>query len=174
VISFHSCSYISAVVMTSQLPPTLRRRAPFRSQLAIIMMARLIEPMSITQLFPYINSMCEHLLPGTPKSNIGRYSGAAESAFAIGSFCFMYQWGKLSDRIGRKPTILWGLSGVGASAIAFGLSTNYYMALVSRLLGRRSSMSAHKFLLTRSSSCRWSSMWKCIRDSSSTRRHHPS
>lgn len=78
--------------------------------------------------------MVEDLLPDVPKSSIGKYSGAIESLFSLSSVCFMYQWGRLSDRIGRKPVILSGLFGVSSTLVRFGLSRNFYWALLARAL----------------------------------------
>lgn len=44
-------------------------------------------------------------------------------------------WGRLSDRIGRKPIILAGLSGVSLSVIGFGSSTSFAEMLAWRAIG---------------------------------------
>jgi MFS family permease len=113
------------------------RTATFHRQLAILMVVRVVEPLSITQLFAYINPMMSRILPPeTDQSDIGKYSGLIEAAFATGSFLTMYQWGRLSDRIGRKPAIMTGLTGIAMTTLAFGLSGNFYMAIAVRLLGK--------------------------------------
>lgn len=112
-----------------------RRTSGFKTQLVTLMFIRTVEPLSICQLFAYVNPMCEYLLPGTDKADIGKYSGAIESAFAIGSFLAAYQWGRLSDRIGRRPALLMGMLGIAVSALAFGLSKNFYLSLTARFLG---------------------------------------
>jgi MFS family permease len=42
------------------------------------------------------------------------------------------QWGRLSDKIGRKPVLLIGLFGGALSMICFGLSKTFGMLLLSR------------------------------------------
>ena len=42
------------------------------------------------------------------------------------------QWGRISDRIGRKPVILVGLFGVTLSMVSFGLSEKFWMIILSR------------------------------------------
>ena len=44
------------------------------------------------------------------------------------------QWGRLSDRIGRKPILLMGLSGLGLSMVCFGLSRTFWAIVASRAL----------------------------------------
>lgn len=44
-------------------------------------------------------------------------------------------WGGLSDRVGRKPILLFGCLGTIMSLLIVGLSTNFWMALAGRALG---------------------------------------
>lgn len=44
------------------------------------------------------------------------------------------RWGRLSDRIGRKPVILFGIFGMAMSSALFGLSTTYVGLIISRAL----------------------------------------
>jgi MFS family permease len=43
------------------------------------------------------------------------------------------QWARISDRIGRKPTLLIGSAGAMISASSFGLSSSLPMAIVARI-----------------------------------------
>lgn len=43
-------------------------------------------------------------------------------------------WGTVSDRVGRKPVVLFGLAGVALGSLVFGVSTNYWVALGARAL----------------------------------------
>ncbi|OCF54197.1 hypothetical protein L486_08394 [Kwoniella mangroviensis CBS 10435] len=83
--------------------------------------------------------MVENLMPDVPKSSVGKYSGAIESTFALSSVLFMYQWGKLSDRIGRKPVILGGLCGVAVTHTLFGMSQSFWWAMIARFLSELTS-----------------------------------
>jgi MFS family permease len=44
-------------------------------------------------------------------------------------------WAKVSDRIGRKPTLIIGVVGGIVSTLAFGTSTSLWMALAARAFG---------------------------------------
>ncbi|KIO26752.1 hypothetical protein M407DRAFT_234198 [Tulasnella calospora MUT 4182] len=104
-----------------------------RAQLAIILFLRVVEPIAYTQLFPYINAMVEELGIAEPK-HVGFYSGMIDSLFALTQLCTVVHWGGLSDRIGRKPVIIIGLSGVTIATVCFGLSSTLWQLLLSRAL----------------------------------------
>lgn len=58
-----------------------------------------------------------------------------ESLFAFTTFATVLAWGRLSDRIGRKPVMMIGLTGVALSVSAFGMSKSFVALVVSRCLG---------------------------------------
>lgn len=63
------------------------------------------------------------------------YAGMVTSAFAFAEFSTGVVWGKLSDRIGRKPVLLTGLAGTGVSMLVFGFAPSLPVALLGRALG---------------------------------------
>ena len=63
------------------------------------------------------------------------YAGMVTSAFAFAEFSTGVIWGKLSDRIGRKPVLLIGLAGTLLSMLVFGFAPNLPVALLGRALG---------------------------------------
>jgi len=66
---------------------------------------------------------------------IAAYAGMVTSAFALAEFSCAVPWGRLSDIIGRKPVLLFGLAGTGLSMLMFGFSKSFPMLLISRALG---------------------------------------
>ena len=44
-------------------------------------------------------------------------------------------WGCVSDRIGRKPVLLFGCAGTLLSLLVVGFATNFWIALLGRSLG---------------------------------------
>lgn len=63
------------------------------------------------------------------------YLGLLMASFSLMQFIFAPYWGRLSDRIGRKPVLAIGLAGFGISFIIFGLSTQLWMLFISRIVG---------------------------------------
>ncbi len=61
--------------------------------------------------------------------------GTLFASYNIMQFLFAPLWGSLSDRIGRKPLILFGLFGFAVTFALFGLSTSYAEMLFYRILG---------------------------------------
>ena len=57
-----------------------------------------------------------------------------ESLFFLTEAIFILQWGRLSDRIGRKPVLAIGLLGLAISMISFGLSHSLLSVIGSRAL----------------------------------------
>ncbi len=66
---------------------------------------------------------------------IAIYAGMVTSAFAFAEFSSGVVWGRLSDRIGRKPVLITGLAGTGLSMLIFGFAPSLPVALLARALG---------------------------------------
>ncbi|HVJ48812.1 MFS transporter [Desulfitobacterium sp.] len=60
--------------------------------------------------------------------------GLFMSAYSIMQFFFAPFWGRLSDRIGRRPVILIGLSGYGLTFFLFGFAHNLWLLIAIRAL----------------------------------------
>lgn len=103
-------------------------------QLMTVFFLRLAEPIAYTQVFPYINQMMEDIGAGGDSSKTGYYSGAVESMFAVAELLTVLRWGRLSDKLGRKPVILTGLTGAMLMTLLFGLSKSFMWAFVTRSL----------------------------------------
>jgi MFS family permease len=86
-------------------------------------------------IFPYIYFMVKSFNITDDSRQIAVYAGMVTSAFAFAEFSASVFWGRLSDRIGRKPILLTGLAGTGISILAFGFATNLPVALIARALG---------------------------------------
>lgn len=86
-------------------------------------------------IFPYIYYMISSFQITEDNRRIALYAGMVTSAFAFAEFSTGVVWGRLSDRIGRKPVLLTGLAGTGLSMLIFGFAPNLPVALLGRALG---------------------------------------
>ena len=86
-------------------------------------------------IFPYIYVMVKSFNVTTDTRQIAIYAGGATSAFALAECLSGVAWGRLSDKIGRKPVLIGGLVGTALSMIMFGFAPNLPMALVARAVG---------------------------------------
>lgn len=60
--------------------------------------------------------------------------GIFMSIYSIMQFIFAPIWGRLSDRIGRRPVLLIGLGGYGVTFLMFGMINNLYLLIGLRAL----------------------------------------
>ena len=60
--------------------------------------------------------------------------GALVASFSLMQFLVAPWWGRLSDRIGRRPVILIGLASSAFSYLLFALARDYWVLLLSRVL----------------------------------------
>ena len=64
----------------------------------------------------------------------GYYAGYIASSMMIGRLLSSVFWGRMSDRIGRKPVMYIGCLSIAVFSILFGFSVNFWMALITRFL----------------------------------------
>lgn len=55
-----------------------------------------------------------------------------ESVFFAAEALTVLQWGRISDRIGRKPPLVFGTLGLAAAITSFGLTKKFWPLIVSR------------------------------------------
>ncbi|KPM36704.1 hypothetical protein AK830_g9843 [Neonectria ditissima] len=67
-------------------------------------------------------------------NQISTYAGMMTTAFALAEFSTGALWGRVSDRVGRKPVILIALFGTAMSMLLLGVSPSIWTALLSRVL----------------------------------------
>lgn len=61
--------------------------------------------------------------------------GLLMAVYSLMQFFFAPMWGRISDRIGRKPVILIGIFGLSLSFFLLGLSTEVWMLFAARIVG---------------------------------------
>ncbi|KAG8887941.1 hypothetical protein FRB98_008699 [Tulasnella sp. 332] len=103
-----------------------------KGQIFVLCFMRFSDPVCYQVIYPFINEML--IVHGI--SNPGYSSGFIEGAFAFAQLCTVYYWGSLSDRIGRRPVLLFGLISIAFFTSCFGLSLNFPMIVAFRFLSR--------------------------------------
>ncbi|KAI1190446.1 major facilitator superfamily domain-containing protein [Nemania serpens] len=113
----------------ASLPPFPRR------QMLVLAICRICEPIAFMGIFPYVYFMIEDFHVTEDASRISFYAGMVTSAFTFAEFSTGLLWGRLSDKIGRKPVLLTGLVGTALSVLVFGFAPNLTVALIARAIG---------------------------------------
>lgn len=86
-------------------------------------------------IFPYVYYMILSFDITSDTRQIAVYVGMVTSAFAFAEFSSGVAWGRISDRVGRKPVLLAGLAGTALSMLVFGFASSLPVALLGRALG---------------------------------------
>ncbi|KAH7030883.1 major facilitator superfamily domain-containing protein [Microdochium trichocladiopsis] len=119
-----------------QSPTDARRLPPFpKKQMLVLAICRICEPIAFMGIFPYIYYMVRDFQITDDESKISLYAGLVTSAFTFAEFATGLFWGRLSDRVGRKPVLLTGLIGTAISVVAFGFAPNLLTAIIARAIG---------------------------------------
>ncbi|XP_022139009.1 protein ZINC INDUCED FACILITATOR-LIKE 1 [Momordica charantia] len=111
----------------------LHRGFPLR-QLVMISLVLLVTGLPISGLFPFLYFMVRDFNIADKVEDIGFYAGFVGASYMIGRALTSVFWGMVADRYGRKPVILFGIVTVIIFNTLFGLSLNYWMAIITRFL----------------------------------------
>ncbi|KAI1111463.1 major facilitator superfamily domain-containing protein [Nemania sp. NC0429] len=126
--------------------PDIRwRDLPNKDQLFILALCRLSEPLSNVCLLPYIFYLVRSVLPSSDEdgnatagnnsaARISEYSGVLVAAFPLAQCVISLPWGRLSDKHGRRYSILGGLLISVIANVGFGLSRSFGALLFWRIL----------------------------------------
>ncbi|KAL8162042.1 hypothetical protein V2J09_013531 [Rumex salicifolius] len=88
----------------------------------------------ISSLFPFLYFMIRDFHIAKREEDTSYYAGYVGSAFMFGRALTSVFWGVVADRYGRKPVIIIGTFAVVVFNTLFGLSVNFWMAIISRFL----------------------------------------
>ena len=110
---------------------------PKKSQLAILTVARLSEPLTQTSLQAYMFYQLKSFGPSIPTATISAQAGMLQGSFTAAQFLTAMMWGQMADKesVGRKRVLLIGLVGTGISCVGFGFSRTFWQAMICRTLG---------------------------------------
>ncbi|KAK0592063.1 hypothetical protein LWI29_012673 [Acer saccharum] len=111
----------------------LQRGLPIR-QLVSVWIVVLCTALPISSLFPFLYFMIKDFHIAKREEDIGSYAGYVGASFMLGRALTSVLWGIVADRYGRKPVIIIGTSAVVIFNTLFGLSVNFWMAIITRFL----------------------------------------
>jgi len=84
---------------------------------------------------PLLPFLLEYRFGGEAGFSVAWHTGMMTGVFMFTLFIFAPLWGKVSDRIGRRPVILIGLGGCVAALTVFGLVEELWLAYLTRAVG---------------------------------------
>ncbi|KAK6084859.1 Protein FMP42-like protein 2 [Seiridium cupressi] len=115
-------------------PPVSWRSIPNKGQLAMIVFARLAEPLAARSLSSYLFYQLRWFDPSLPDSSIANQAGLLTAAFSAAQCVTAMFWGHAADSplFGRKRVLLIGLLGTCISALGMGFARSYGTAVFFR------------------------------------------
>ncbi|MCI0487403.1 MAG: MFS transporter [Blastocatellia bacterium] len=75
------------------------------------------------------------LAEGASRDAVAMHVGALTSVYVLMQLFFAPLWGRLSDRIGRRPMVLTGIAGYAIAQLLFGVATSLNLLYGARILG---------------------------------------
>ncbi len=127
-----------------------------RSPLGILFLTLFIDLVGFSIIFPLYPDMLDHYLKIEPSGGVfdrlisflnslspgsGEnqtkvlFGGVLASLYSLLQFLFAPVWGSLSDRVGRRPVLLFSILGIAASYFLWVFSGSFALLIASRLLG---------------------------------------
>eukprot|EP00466_Bigelowiella_natans_P008987 jgi/Bigna1/72968/fgenesh1_pg.22_\ len=147
----------SAMEMKPDGVPSIKpRETPLpKKQMIAVYAAQVCEALQITFLYPFLVNMVEDFRVAKTTIEVSKYVGAlgvsmhdlsslftAETcviiafvgaSFSAAQLFSSFLWGRLSDKIGRKKSIIIGISGTILSLVMFGTASTFQGALLARI-----------------------------------------
>ena len=83
-------------------------------------------------LWPFVPQMIRDFQ--FDENSNGFWCGVLASSYFLAQLISSFPWGVISDRIGRRPVLLYGTLCVTSASLAFGLASSFPVAIASRFL----------------------------------------
>ncbi|KAJ2849745.1 hypothetical protein IWW36_002411 [Coemansia brasiliensis] len=103
-------------------------------KLSVLLAVRLSEPINATMILPFVYQMVADFKVAKSPKDIAFYASLLFASFSVCQTMTVMYWGRLSDRIGRRPVLMIGLTGYLISFLMFGVSRSFAWALTARCL----------------------------------------
>ncbi|WRT64295.1 uncharacterized protein IL334_001226 [Kwoniella shivajii] len=103
------------------------------SQILLLCMARISEPLTFCILFPFVQQMIVDT-GEVSVENVGYSVGLIEVSFSITQSLSLLYWARAADRFGRKPVLIASLFGALASTALFGFCKHVWQMYACRFL----------------------------------------
>ncbi len=106
-----------------------------RTALAVIFLTVFIDLLGFGMVLPLLPIYARHFTQGFTPEQSGWIVGLLMASFSAMQFLFLPIWGRLSDRVGRRPIVLLGLAGSVVFYALFGFAT-IWQSLVGLFVAR--------------------------------------
>ncbi|KAK3347043.1 major facilitator superfamily domain-containing protein [Lasiosphaeria hispida] len=108
--------------------------AGIRLQLWVLGAIRATEAIAWTSIFPYAYYMVQSFHQ-VKQDQVAFYAGSLVAVFTFCEFLSGMVWARISDRIGRKPTLMIGILCSIVAALCFGFARSIELAIAARAFG---------------------------------------
>ncbi|KAK1226807.1 hypothetical protein PQX77_010214 [Marasmius sp. AFHP31] len=126
---------LSTSIMADHTAVTERlRTTPLpKLQTALALLIAHAEPVTAHVIYPFIPAfILKTGITNGDEKRTGYYSGIIESLFFVTECLTVFHWGRMSDRVGRRPVLLIGPLGLTFAMLGFGLSKTFWHMVVFR------------------------------------------
>lgn len=132
----HECVPVGALALAcAARPPRPNAQSlTLLSHLLPLRIALVDAAVALTQIFPYLAFMIQHYNMTSDRTKVGYYAGILASSYSLAALLSSLMWGRLSDRLGRRPILLWGMLATSITTVCFGFCENYAAAVCVRFL----------------------------------------
>lgn len=104
---------------------------------SITVACRLVEPLAVTSMVPYLLFMVQHVGGKRLRDDDAEATRMVTlllAAYSGAQFATNMLWGRMSDSVGRRPVMLFGLASVLVGTIGFGFSNSISAMFVFRII----------------------------------------
>ena len=105
--------------------------------MTVLFLVVLVDMLGFTIVIPFLTYFIQDLASSQGIDDVGSrdfWVGVVISVYSLAQFLFTPVLGSLSDRLGRRPVIMFGLVSNSVFFIVFGLSNSLEMAIIARFL----------------------------------------